>query len=72
MQGQIAQITPTLPPETRFYINRLTFSVFPMIGFSLTSDQRSLSELWELAYYDIAPRLYRIPGVMENAHCRRP
>jgi CzcA family heavy metal efflux pump len=66
VQGQIAQITPTLPPETRFYINRLTFSVFPMIGFSLTSDQRSLSELWELAYYDIAPRLYRIPGVMEN------
>jgi CzcA family heavy metal efflux pump len=66
VQGQIAQITPTLPPESRFYINRLTFSVFPMIGFSLTSDDHSLSELWEIAYYDITPRLYRIPGVMEN------
>ncbi len=66
VEGQIAQITPTLPPESRFYINRLTFSVFPMLGFSLTSRDRSLTDLWELAYYDIAPRLYRIPGVMET------
>ncbi len=66
VQGQIAQITPTLPPESRFYINRLTFSVFPMVGFSLTSNDRSLSDLWELAYYDLSPRLYRIPGVMET------
>ncbi len=66
VEGQIAQIMPTLPPETRFYINRLTFSVFPMLGISLTSTGRSLSELWELAYYDISPRLYRIPGVMET------
>ena len=66
IQGQIAQIAPTLPPDSRFYINRLTFSVFPMIGFSLASQDRSLSELWELAYYDISPRLYRIPGVLET------
>jgi CzcA family heavy metal efflux pump len=65
VQGEIAQIMPTLPPESRFYINRLTFSVFPMVGFSLTSPDRSLSELWEFAYWDIAPQLYRIPGVME-------
>ncbi len=65
IQGEIAQITPTLPPDSRFYINRLTFSVFPMIGFSLTSPERDLAELWELAYWDIAPQLYRIPGVME-------
>ncbi len=65
IQGEIAQITPSLPPDTRFYINRLTFSVFPMVGFSLTSTERDLAELWELAYWDVAPRLYRIPGVME-------
>ena len=45
IQGRIAQIQPSLPPETRFYINRLTFSVFPMIGFSITSDKRSMGEL---------------------------
>jgi len=66
IQGEIAQIAPTLPAESRFYINRLTFSVFPMIGFSLTSPDRTLAELWELAYWDLAPRLYRIPGVMET------
>ena len=65
VQGEISQIAPTLPPESHFYINRLTFSVFPMVGFSLTSPDRDLAELWELAYWDLAPRLYRIPGVME-------
>ncbi|MEZ5394103.1 MAG: efflux RND transporter permease subunit [Bryobacterales bacterium] len=65
VQGEIAQIMPTLPPESRFYVNRLTFSVFPMVGFSLTSEDRSLADLWELAYWEIAPQLYRIPGVME-------
>ncbi|MCX6635209.1 MAG: efflux RND transporter permease subunit, partial [Acidobacteria bacterium] len=66
VQGRISQITPSLPPECRFYINRLTFSVFPMVGFSITSPSRSLSELWELAYYNLAPRLYRLPGVAET------
>ncbi len=65
VQGRIAQITPSLPPNTRFYINRLTFSVFPMIGFSITSPDRPLTELWDLAYYNLAPRLYRLPGVAE-------
>jgi CzcA family heavy metal efflux pump len=65
VQGRISQITPSLPSTCRFYINRLTFSVFPMIGFSITSPTRSLSDLWQLAYYDLAPRLYRLPGVAE-------
>ncbi|MFN8009439.1 MAG: efflux RND transporter permease subunit [Terriglobia bacterium] len=66
VQGRISQIAPSLPPQARFYINRLTFSVFPMIGFSLTSPTRSTSELWAFAYYQLAPRLYRIPGVAET------
>ena len=66
VQGRISEITPTLPSEARFYINRVTFSVFPMIGFSITSTSRSLADLWELAYYDYAPRLYRLPGVAET------
>jgi CzcA family heavy metal efflux pump len=65
VQGRISQILPSLPTNTRFYINRLTFSVFPMIGFSMTSPNRSTSDLWDMAYYDIAPRLYRLPGVAE-------
>lgn len=66
VQGRIAQITPSLPPESRFYINRLTFSVFPMMGLSITSPTRSLSDLWQFAYYNLAPRMYRLPGVAET------
>lgn len=66
VQGRISQITPTLPPEARFYINRLTFSVFPMVGFSITSPSRTTAELWDLAYYEISPRLYRLEGVAET------
>ncbi|MBI3666151.1 MAG: efflux RND transporter permease subunit [Acidobacteria bacterium] len=66
VQGQISQILPTLPPTVRFNVHRLTFSVFPMVGFSITSHQRSLTELYTLAYYQIAPRLYRLPGVAET------
>ncbi|MEP7362714.1 MAG: efflux RND transporter permease subunit [Acidobacteriota bacterium] len=66
VQGRIAQITPTLPANSRFYINRLTFSVFPMLGFSITSTTRNQSELWDLAYYKLAPRMYRIAGVAET------
>ena len=66
VQGRISQILPNLPPECRFYINRMTFSVFPMVGFSMTSPNRTTAELWEKAYYEIAPRLYRLPGVAET------
>ncbi|MBP6824549.1 MAG: efflux RND transporter permease subunit [Acidobacteria bacterium] len=65
MQGKIAQITPNLPPGTRFDINRLTFFAFPMLGFSLTSPKRTQAELYDLAYNQIAPRLFRLPGVAE-------
>jgi len=66
VQGRISQIMPSLPPGARFDIKRLTFSVFPMIGCSITSPTRSTSDLWDLTYYQIAPRLYRLPGVAET------
>ena len=31
-----------------------------------SSPTRSLADLWELTYYDLAPRLYRLPGVAET------
>jgi CzcA family heavy metal efflux pump len=66
LQGRMSQIMPSLPATARFYINRLTFSVFPMIGFSVTSPTRTLADLWDLTYYNLAPRLYRLPGVAET------
>lgn len=65
VQGRISEILPSLPSDLRFTINRVTFSTFPMIGFSMTSNLRTTSELWDLAYYELAPRLYRLPGVSQ-------
>ncbi len=44
-------------------VHRFTFSVFPIIGISLTSPARDLTQLWEKARYDLKPRFLRIPGV---------
>src|SRR5215472_11635730 len=41
----------------------MDFSSFPIIGYSLTSDKVPQTELWQLATYDIKPRLNRLNGV---------
>lgn len=44
-------------------VDRLTFAVFPVAGYSLVSPSRTGEELREIARYDIRPRLARLPGV---------
>ena len=66
VQGRISQTLQALPPNVTFRINRVTFSSFPMLAFSITSPRRSLTDLYDLAYYEIAPRLYRLDGVAET------
>lgn len=61
--GRLAQIRSTLPPTAEFAVHRLTFSAFPIIGISLTSKTRDITELWEKARYDLNPRFLRINGV---------
>jgi len=61
--GRLAQIRSTLPPTAEFAVHRLTFSAFPIIGISLTSKTRNITELWETARYDLNPRFLRIKGV---------
>lgn len=61
--GRLAQIRSTLPPTAEFAVHRLTFSAFPVIGISLTSKTRNITELWEKARYDLNPRFLRIKGV---------
>ena len=55
--------TADLPPTSSAHVERLTFSSFPILGISLVSDTRTLDELWQMAEYEIKPRLLRIPGV---------
>jgi CzcA family heavy metal efflux pump len=61
--GRLAQIRSTLPPTATTTVWRLTFNAFPIIGVSLTSAKRDITELWEMARYEIKPRFLRIPGL---------
>jgi multidrug efflux pump subunit AcrB len=61
--GRLSQIRNTLPPTADIQVHRLTFSAFPILGISLTSETRSRTDLWETARYDIYPRFLRINGV---------
>ncbi len=59
----VAQLQSELPPTAKVQTHRLTFAAFPIIGYSLTSDTVAPEHLWEIATYDIKPRLNRLDGV---------
>ena len=46
-------------------MHRLTFSAFPILGVSLMSTKLNVMQLWEIARYELSPRLLRIPGVAQ-------
>ncbi|HKP36262.1 MAG TPA: efflux RND transporter permease subunit, partial [Pyrinomonadaceae bacterium] len=64
VQARTSQLLSTLPPTAEIRnIERLTFAVFPVTGYSLTSDKRDEATLNELATYIVRPQLARLPGV---------
>jgi multidrug efflux pump subunit AcrB len=63
VNAAMARVQNTLPPTARIDTHRLTFASFPIIGYSLTSDTLPQTQLWELATYEIKPRLNRLNGV---------
>jgi multidrug efflux pump subunit AcrB len=64
VNSRVAQIRATLPATATTNIQRLTFSAFPVVGVSMTSaGGRSQTQLWEMARYDLKPRLLRVRGV---------
>ena len=52
-----------LPATAKVESHRLTFASFPILGYSLTSETVSQTRLWEVANYDLKPRLSRLSGV---------
>jgi multidrug efflux pump subunit AcrB len=65
-QARLSQLSATLPATASIRrIDRLTFAIFPVVGYSLTSDVRDPATLRDLAAYTIKPRLARLPGVAE-------
>jgi CzcA family heavy metal efflux pump len=63
VEAVVAQLQSELPPTAKLQTHRLTFAAFPIIGYSLTSDTVPPERLWEIATYDIKPRLNRLDGV---------
>ncbi len=63
VESSIQQVQGGLPPGTVFSVRRMDPTVFPVLGYSLTSDTCSLVKLRDLALYQIRPVLSTVPGV---------
>ncbi len=63
VNAAMARAQANLPATAKITVNRLTFAAFPIMGYSLTSDKFSQDKLWEMANYDLKPRLNRQDGV---------
>src|SRR4029079_4637731 len=64
VQARMPQLVTSLPPTASIRnVDRLTFAVFPVTGYSLTSDERDPAFLRDLAVNTLRPRLARLPGV---------
>jgi multidrug efflux pump subunit AcrB len=63
VNAAISRVQPELPATAKIEAHRLTFAAFPIIGYSLTSDSVPQTKLWELATYEMKPRLNRLEGV---------
>jgi multidrug efflux pump subunit AcrB len=63
VNSEIARIQSTLPTTAAIETHRLDFASFPILGYSLTSEKIPQTQLWEIATYDMKPRLNRLNGV---------
>src|SRR6266550_4574399 len=64
VQARLSQLAATLPPTATIRnVERLTFAIFPVTGYSHTSDKRDLASLRDISTYTVRPRLARLPGI---------
>ena len=63
VNAAISRVQPELPNTARIEAHRMTFASFPVIGYSITSDRMPQTRLWEMATYEMKPRLNRLDGV---------
>jgi CzcA family heavy metal efflux pump len=63
VDSALARVQSTLPLTATVNTHRLTFASFPIMGYSLTSQIVPATQLWEMATYEIKPRLNRLDGV---------
>ncbi len=63
VESAIAQISSRLPPGTTYGVIRMDPTVDPVIAYSLTSFTESLTQLRDIALYQLRPVLSRVKGV---------
>ena len=63
VNAALSRVQPELPSTATVVAHRMTFASFPIIGYSLSSDTMPQTQLWEMATYEIKPRLNRLDGV---------
>jgi len=61
--NRVSQLKAKLPATAESTVWRLTFNAFPIMGVSLSSPSRDITDLSDLARYELKPRFLRIPGV---------
>ena len=64
-ESELARLAPSLPPGFAFNVRRMDPTIFPVIGYSLTSDSLSQVELKTFAQYTLRPLLASLDGVVE-------
>jgi CzcA family heavy metal efflux pump len=63
VNAALSRVQPELPASAKVEAHRMTFASFPIMGYSLTSENVPLTKLWEMATYEIKPRINRLDGV---------
>ncbi len=65
VQGKISEIRASLPAQANVTAAIINPSIFPIMGYAISSGNHNLSELRRLAIYTLRPRLARLPGVAQ-------
>jgi multidrug efflux pump subunit AcrB len=63
VNAALSRVQPELPPSAKVEAHRMTFASFPIVGYSVTSSTVPQTRLWEMATYEMKPRLNRLDGV---------
>ncbi len=66
VESAVSRVMAELPAGTKFDVRLMDPTVFPVLGYSLTSDTRSLIDLRDIAQYQLRPVLTTITGVAKT------
>jgi CzcA family heavy metal efflux pump len=63
INAEVARVLPKLPPGTSMQTQRMDPTVFPIISYSMTSNTVPLTEIRDIALFQLRPLLASIQGV---------